>query len=181
MEKLDRYEIILAGLGGQGLLLSGLILSVAASIFDGNNASQTQNYAPLARGAPSRSEIVISSKEIDYPEVIKADLFLALSQDSYDEFKTKVKEDGVIIIDPDNVYHDKKSKIKIIAAPLTKLAVETTGKEIVTSVLALGLISKLTGIVTADGIREAIRKRAPKGTEEMNVKAFNAGYDYNLN
>jgi len=180
MKNTDRYEIILAGLGGQGLILSGLICAVAASIFDGNQAVQTQSYAPLARGAPSRSEIIISPKQIDYPEVIKADILMALSQDSYDEQKSRVKDDGIVIVDPDLVFYDKNSKQKVIAIPLTKMALEAVGKEIVTSILALGIISKLTGAISKNALIEAIKKKAPKNYIDLNIKAFETGYDYKL-
>lgn len=178
MKQLERYEIILAGLGGQGLILSGLILAVASSIFDGNQAVQTQSYAPLARGAPSRSEVIISSRQIDYPEVIKADVLLALSQDSYDEFKTRVKDNGIIVLDSDLVFYDKSKKDKIIAMPLTSMAIDKIGKEIVTSIMALGMIAKMTNIVSRNAVIEAIKKKAPRNYVDLNIKAFEAGYEY---
>lgn len=173
----DRYEIILAGIGGQGLILSGLVLASASAIFDGKNAVQTQSYAPLARGAPSRSEIIISDKEIDYPEVIKADLFLALDQTSFDEFGSKVKQGGKIIIDSDLVNVKDDLKDKVMKIPFTKLAKEKTGKRITASMIALGFISKLTGIVTPLALFEAIKIKAPEGTEELNINAVKIGLE----
>lgn len=173
---IDRYEIRLAGLGGQGLILSGLILAGAVSVFDEKNAVQTQSYTPLVRGAPSRSEIVISDEEIDYPEVMKADLLVALSQQSFDEFKENLKPAGKIIIDSDLV-RDENFKGNIIRIPFTKLAREKTGKAITASMIALGVIAKLTGIVKPESLYAAINIRAPEGTQELNIKAVKAGLE----
>ncbi len=79
---IDRYEIRLAGEGGQGMILAGIILAEAAAIYDGKNACQTQVYGPEARGGASKAEVVIAQGEIDHPEVICADALVAMSQEA---------------------------------------------------------------------------------------------------
>ncbi|RKY44545.1 MAG: 2-oxoacid:ferredoxin oxidoreductase subunit gamma, partial [Candidatus Neomarinimicrobiota bacterium] len=79
-----RYELRLSGSGGQGLILIGKILAEAAAIYDGKNATQSQSYGPEARGGASRSEVIISDGEIDYPKAMKLDLLLALTQEACD-------------------------------------------------------------------------------------------------
>jgi 2-oxoglutarate ferredoxin oxidoreductase subunit gamma len=88
----DRVEIRLAGEGGQGMILAGIILAEAAAIYDGKNAVQTQSYGPEARGGASKSEIIIAKGEIDYPEVIDADVLVALSQEACDRFSSNLKK-----------------------------------------------------------------------------------------
>ncbi len=99
----DRFEVRLAGEGGQGMILAGVILAEAAAVYDGLNAVQTQSYGPEARGGASRSEVIIARGEIDYPKVMAADLLLCMSQEACDKFYTQVKDDGCIIVDSTHV------------------------------------------------------------------------------
>src|SRR5512136_1101622 len=99
----DRYEVRLAGEGGQGMILAGVILAEAAAVHDGLNAVQTQSYGPEARGGASRSEVIIARGEIDYPKVTAADLLLCMSQEACDKFYPEVKDEGCIVVDSDSV------------------------------------------------------------------------------
>jgi 2-oxoglutarate ferredoxin oxidoreductase subunit gamma len=169
-----RFEVRLAGEGGQGMILAGIILAEAASIYGGKNAVQTQSYGPEARGGASKSEVVISSEEIDHPEVLEADVLVALSQEAYKKFSDGVKPDGLLIVDADKVSGATDKAIKI---PVTRLAFETTGRQITANTVALGVLVGLTGIVSKTDIEKAVTARAPRGTEEMNRKALQAGFD----
>jgi 2-oxoglutarate ferredoxin oxidoreductase subunit gamma len=170
----DRTEVRLAGEGGQGMILAGIILAEAASIYGGKNAVQTQSYGPEARGGASKSEVVISSEEIDHPEVLAADVLVALSQEAYKKFSGGVKPDGLLIVDADKVSGVSDKAIKI---PVAKLAFETTGRQITANTVALGVLVELTGVVSKEAIEKAVTARSPKGTEEMNRKALQAGFD----
>ena len=64
------FEIELAGEGGQGVVLAAIILADAAATFDGRFAAQSASYGPEARGGLTKSEVVISDHEIDYPRVV---------------------------------------------------------------------------------------------------------------
>jgi 2-oxoglutarate ferredoxin oxidoreductase subunit gamma len=169
-----RTEIRLAGEGGQGMILAGIILAEAAAIYDGKQATQTQSYGPEARGGASRSEVVISDVEIDHPEVLSADVVVALSQEAYKKFAKTVHAGGLLIIDSERVECDPA--IPAIKIPVLKLAQETTGKAITANTVALGVLVGLTGVVSRDAIEKAVTARAPKGTEEMNRKALQAGF-----
>ncbi len=171
---IDRYEIRLAGEGGQGLILSGLLLAAAVAVFDDRNAVQTQSYTPLVRGAPSRSEIVISDGEIDFPEVLQADLLVALSQNAYDSFASQVKPGGLVLVDSGLVKPADPGS-GVVGLPFTQLARERVGKSLAASTVALGALAVLTGIVKHSSLVEAVRMRAPQGTEEINLKALQVG------
>ncbi|MCA2000544.1 MAG: 2-oxoacid:acceptor oxidoreductase family protein [Chloroflexi bacterium] len=169
-----RTEIRLAGEGGQGMILAGIILAEAAAVYDGKQAVQTQSYGPEARGGASRSEVVISDGEIDHPEVLSADVVVALSQEAYRKFAKTVREGGLVIVDEDRVaVHADFSGVKI---PVTRIAQETTGKTITANTVALGALVGLTGAVSREAVEKAVIARAPKGTEEMNRKALEAGF-----
>jgi 2-oxoglutarate ferredoxin oxidoreductase subunit gamma len=170
----DRYEIRLAGEGGQGMILAGVILAEAAAIHDGLNAAQTQSYGPEARGGASRSEVVIAGGEIDYPKVMTADFLLCMSQEACDKFYTGVKEEGCIVVDSSNV--SRVPSLRAIAVPISQIAEEVTGRRITASMVALGLVSGLTGVVTPQALEKAVADRVPAGTEEMNLKALAAGF-----
>jgi 2-oxoglutarate/2-oxoacid ferredoxin oxidoreductase subunit beta len=170
----SRFEIRLAGEGGQGLILAGLILSEAATIYDGKNATQTQSYGAEQRGGASRSEVIISDGEIDFPKVISADLLLAMSQEACDKYFRETKADGIVIVDSDHV--TRVPTTRAIKVAITELAEQATGRAITANIVALGLIVGLTDVVSREAVRQSVLARAPRGTEEMNLKALDAGY-----
>ena len=169
-----RTEIRLAGEGGQGMILAGIILAEAATIYEGHNAVQSQSYGPEARGGASKSEVIISTGEIDHPEVLQPDVVVALSQEAFRKFGATVKPTGLLIVDSDKV--DSSSAPQAIRLPITKMALETTGRIIPANTVALGVLVGLTGVVSQKSLEEAIIARAPRGTEEMNHRALEAGF-----
>jgi 2-oxoglutarate ferredoxin oxidoreductase subunit gamma len=170
-----RTEIRLAGEGGQGMILAGIILAEAASIYDGKMAVQTQSYGPEARGGASKSEVVIAAGEIDHPEVLSADVVVTLSQEAFDKYAASVKPGGLLIVDSDNVHSLRApGAIKI---PIGWLAQHITGKAITANTVALGVLVGLTEVVSKEAIEKAVTARAPRGTEEMNRKALEAGFE----
>ncbi|GAB4476682.1 MAG: 2-oxoacid:acceptor oxidoreductase family protein [Anaerolineales bacterium] len=170
----ERFEIRLAGEGGQGMILAGVILAEAAAIYDEKYVVQTQTYGPEARGGASKAEVVISDEPIDYPEVLYADVLVAMSQEACDKYASNLKKDGLLIVDVDKV--KRVPLTSAIKLPITRAALESTGKAITANVVALGILVGLTGVVTREAIEKAIMARAPKGTEEMNYKALERGF-----
>ena len=171
---IDRMEIRLAGEGGQGMILAGIILAEAAAVYDNLNAIQTQSYGPEARGGASKSEVIISRQEIDYPEVISADVLVALSQEACDKFASNLKKNGLLIVDEEKV--GRLPVNTAIKLPITRTAREATGRSITANVVALGVLVGITGIVSRKAIENAVLARAPRGTAEMNLNALAAGF-----
>ena len=170
-----RYEIRLSGEGGQGLVLAGKILAEAAAIYDGKNATQSQSYGPEARGGASRSEVIISDEDIDYPKTINIDLLLALTQESCNKYSMDLKDDGILLVDSDSVKDCPPGKFKIYKVPIIESARAKVGRVVVANIVALGIIIELTKIVSMDAIESAILARVPKGTEKINMQAFQLG------
>ena len=168
-----QYEIRLAGEGGQGLILAGAILAEAAATYDGKNAAQTQSYGPEARGGFSGAEVVISDEEIDYPKVTEADVLLAMSQEAHDRYWQNVRSGGIVITDSVLVRHVPLATAYRI--PITQIAEQVTGRHVTATIVALGLLVGLTGVVSERAIESALLARAPRGTEELNLKALRAG------
>ena len=171
----QRYEIRLAGSGGQGLLLAGLILAEAAAIYDNKNAVQSQSYGPEARGGLSRSELIISDGEIDYPKVLQPNVVLAMTQESADRYVSDIRKDAVVVVDSSHVER-KPPVANIYSVPITEVAKEVTDTPLTASVVALGVIAGLTGLVSRAALLAAVRARAPRGTTEKNQAALEAGF-----
>jgi 2-oxoglutarate ferredoxin oxidoreductase subunit gamma len=169
-----RTEIRLAGEGGQGMILAGIILAEAASIYDNKMAVQTQSYGPEARGGASKSEVIIADGEIDHPEVLDADVVIILSQEAYQKFARSVRPGGLLIVDEEKVTNIRQANA--VKIPISRLAFETTGRAITANTVALGVLVGLTGVVSRQAIEKAVTARAPRGTEEMNRKALAAGF-----
>jgi 2-oxoglutarate ferredoxin oxidoreductase subunit gamma len=169
----SRYEIRLSGSGGQGLILMGIILAEAIGIYDGKYVAQTQSYGPEARGGSSKSEVVVSDEEIDYPKAMKLDLLLAMNQKSCDEFYPDLKPDGLLIVD--STFVAQLPTPKVFQIPFTRMARETFKKEVVANIIALGALSQLSPIVTPKAIESAVLARVPRGTEKLNRDALRAG------
>ena len=170
-----RTEIRLSGEGGQGLVLAGKVLAEAAAIYDNKNATQSQSYGPEARGGASRSEVIISDDEIDYPKAVNLDLLLALTQESCTRYWKDLKDDGILLVDSDSVKELPEGSFKVFEVPIIKIAESEVGKALVANIVALGIITGLAKVVSEEAVESAILARVPKGTEELNVKAFKAG------
>jgi 2-oxoglutarate ferredoxin oxidoreductase subunit gamma len=169
------YEIRLSGAGGQGLVLAGHILAEAAALYDNNNATQSQSYGPEARGGASRSEVIISDGDIDYPKATHVDLMLALTQQACNKYVGDLRRGGILLVDSNEVTNLPHGDFKIYSAPIAEIAEREVGKKVVTNMVALGLIAELSQVVTTAAVEQALRKRVPKGTEEINLMAFRKG------
>lgn len=168
-------EIRLSGTGGQGLILAGIILAEAA-IADEKNAVQSQSYGPEARGGASKAEVIISDGEIDYPKVTRPDIFLALSQEAFDKYVDGVKENAVVLVDS-SIEVAATNNIRLFNIPILRAADEKLSKPMVANIIALGAIVGITNVVSREALEKAVLSRVPKGTEELNRKALNEGYN----
>ncbi len=166
-----RKEIRLAGQGGQGQVLAGIILAEAAVTYDGLKATQTQSYGPESRGGASKAEVIISDEPIDYPKVTRADLLLCMSQEGYEKYRDEVSDDSVILVDGTLV----EAGDEAYSLPITGTARDKLGRVIVANIIALGVVVGLTGAVTEDAARQAVLDRVPAGTEDLNRQAFGEG------
>ena len=168
-----RYEIRLSGSGGQGLILMGIILAEAIGIYDGKFVAQTQSYGPEARGGSSKSEVIVSDEEIDYPKAMQPDLLLAMNQKSYDDFYPDLKPEGLLIVD--STFVTQVPTVKVFQIPFTRMAREKFKREVVANIIALGALTQLSPIISSKAVESAVLARVPKGTEKLNRDALKAG------
>ena len=171
-----RYEVCLAGEGGQGLALAGLVLAEAV-VYGGKNVVTTQSVGAGQRGGISQTSIIISDGEIDYPKVLEADLFVALTQDAFDRYRSDVARGGLIIVDSSCVEAKEADGLDIIPIPLREIALKALGEATATNLLALGVITELTRAVSRTAIRDAVKRNLPPKSLGLNKKALEKGFE----
>lgn len=171
----SKYEIRICGYGGQGVILAGFIIGQAVSVYEKKNAIFIQDYGPEARGGACRADIIIADQPILYPYIDAPSALVAMSQEAYQKYLPKVRPDTVLIIDEDLVMPDKKDMPKLVMMPARKIA-EDLGRQAVANVVMLGFLTAMARVLSADAMKQSILASIPKGTEKLNIEAFERGY-----
>ncbi len=170
-------EVLLCGFGGQGIILSGRITGAAAALYDGREVTLTQSYGPESRGGACSASLIISDQPISYPHVTHPHVMVAMSQEAYTTYRGRLVEDGLLLVDADLVEPSPDDHLPI-PVPATRIAEQELGRRIVANIVMLGALTALSGLVSEEAMRKAILDRVPKGTEELNMRAFEAGLSY---
>jgi 2-oxoglutarate ferredoxin oxidoreductase subunit gamma len=174
-------EIRLAGFGGQGVILSAIVLGKAASIYQGAYATMTQNFGPEARGGACSAQLVLSDSPILYPYVTHPDITVILSHEAYVRFGSEVKEGGILIVEQDLVrVSDVSKSVQVYSIPATRIA-EELGKRMVLNSVMVGFFTAVTRLLEPDAVRKAVADSVPKNFRELNLKAFEKGFEYGAN
>ncbi|MHC4606505.1 MAG: 2-oxoacid:acceptor oxidoreductase family protein [Planctomycetota bacterium] len=169
-----RNEIQITGLGGQGVILLGYVLGKTAALYGDSHAAMTQSFGPEARGSACSSQVVIDKERIAYPYAIQPEFLIAMSQDGYEKFVPKCGKDAVIFIDEELI--TPKTKHKHLGIPATRIA-EEVGRRILLNIVMLGHFGRHSGLFPQEAFQKAVEASVPKGTEEMNLKAFQRGWE----
>jgi 2-oxoglutarate ferredoxin oxidoreductase subunit gamma len=170
-----RAEIRCSGAGGQGILLVAAIIAEAATEL-GRQVVQTQSYGPAARGGASKSEVIISNEEIDYPEVLSPDVNLCLAPGAYHAYVTDMRAGGLLVYDSDFVAPGPEAdKWTLCGVPFTRMAADELKKKVVTNIVSLGALVEFTGILPAYVVEDAVVKRVPEKFRDLNAEAFRLG------
>jgi 2-oxoglutarate ferredoxin oxidoreductase subunit gamma len=171
-------EIKIGGLGGQGVILGGIIIGKAAALFDDKHSCLTQAFGPEARGSACSAQVVVDNEPILYPYVHRPHLMVAMSQDAFVKFSPELREDGTLIIEEELVKPTGLPKgVKVYAIPATRIA-EELGKKMVLNIVMVGFFTAITGLVSEKAAREAVADSVPPNTIDLNMKAFDRGYEY---
>lgn len=174
-----KQEIRVCGFGGQGVILAGFIIGKAACVFSDFHAVQSQSYGPEARGGAARSEVIVSDKKIGYPRPTGVDLFVAIAQEAFNTYRHDCRDDTIMIIDPDLVpNHD-------IGRPLYKVRVQKIaqdlGNKIVTNIAMIGAIAGIYDVIDTEAMKKAVIDSVPKRFVDLNVNAFERGFEAGKN
>jgi 2-oxoglutarate ferredoxin oxidoreductase subunit gamma len=171
-------EIRIAGFGGQGVILSAIVLGKAASIHQGEFATMTQNFGPEARGGACSAQLMLSDTPVLYPYVTHPDVLVVMSQEAYSKFAPELKDGGTLLIERDLVrVTDLPSQTRIYSVPATRLA-EELGKRMVLNIVMVGFFTAVTRLLDAEAVRKAVADSVPASFRELNLKAFDKGYEY---
>jgi len=171
-------EIRIAGFGGQGVILSAIVLGKAASIYQDGFATMTQNFGPEARGGACSAQLVLSGTPVLYPYVAKPDIMVVMSQEAYARFVPELKDGGTLIVEQDLVrVDDLKGEIKVYSIPATRIA-EELGKRMVLNSVMVGFFTAVTHLLEPDAVRKAVADSVPPSFRELNLKAFEKGFEY---
>jgi len=171
-----RTEVRIAGFGGQGVVLAGVLLGQAA-LNDGRYAVQTQSYGAETRGGAARSEVIVSDEPVVYPEVIAPGVMAVLSQAALDRYLSDLAPDATLIVDADLVTDVPETGAQLYRGRFTEVAGQELGRPIVANMVMLGFLVAATGVVSGGGLREAVRAGVPAGTEALNLKALTRGME----
>ena len=191
----ERFEIRIAGSGGQGVILATELIGHAIALYEeGLYVVQTKAIGPEARGGKSKAEVVISRAPIDYPKVVAPNLQVILTQTAADEFARDTIPGGRIVYDdllvtdlpgqgggPSSEDFQGRIDARVYMLPIVRTARNTLGREIVTNMIALGCVGRvldLEKVASADSIRKAIADHFPeKKIADLNIAAYDAGYE----
>ena len=171
-------EIRIAGFGGQGVILSAIILGKAASIYQGEYATMTQSFGPEARGGACSAQLVLSSSPILYPYVTRPDILVVMSQEAYTRFDPELKEGGTLIVEHDLVrVSDIPPGTRVYSVPATRIA-EELGKRMVLNSVMVGFFASVTNLLEADAVRKAVADSVPANFRDLNLRAFERGFQF---
>ena len=190
----QKTQVRIAGFGGQGIVLAGAILGKAAALFEGLNAVMTQSYGPEARGGACSADVVISPGLIHYPKVTSPDILALMSEEAARTYGTSLAGGGVLLVNENLVKTLPGGKARgkgpgenqgghpgeyprVLKVPATEIATKL-GKALTANIVMLGFIAAVTGIVSRESMERAVLDSIPKGSEELNLAAFRAGYEH---
>lgn len=157
----ERWEVKLAGEGGQGIALAGSVLAEAA-LLDGKNAVMTHAFASQQRGGLSEVDVIIASGEIDHPRVLQADVLVAFSQRAFDHHHHRLGRDGWLVVDSSQLKRAVAEEEGVMLIPLAEVSREVTGSSLGANMVALGLMVGLTRLVSPRALMAAMRRRSPE-------------------
>jgi len=171
----EYLEIRLSGSGGQGIILAATLLGDACAQA-GRHVVQTQSYGPEARGGASKAEVIVSTDEIDFPEVRLPDLTLCLSQPAFDQYAHRTADGGLVVVDTGLICTDGLAPgPRLAGAPFTRIATAQLGRAVATNVVALGAVLALTELAPPESVRATLRRRLPAKIVELNLRALDLG------
>ena len=175
-----RTRLVFSGSGGQGVITAAIILSEAAVIHEGKNATQSQSYGAAARGGATRSDVIISERDIDFPVVTQPNILVCLTQDAYTSFGPEIRPAGILLTDSRFVETTKKVDARQIELPMYEKVMDEIGKPIVFNICVLGALIGISDVVKAESVMNVIGERVPKDFIELNKKALNIGFELGL-
>lgn len=172
---MDRTRLVFTGSGGQGVITAAIILAEAAVMYEGKNATQSQSYGAAARGGSTRSDVIIATSDIFFPEVTQPNILVCLTQEAYNEYSSIIRPGGILLVDSRFVTTGKKVDAIQVQLPMYETVMEKIGKPIVFNICMLGALLGITEVIKPKSVMEVIKTRVPKEFVDMNNRALDIG------
>lgn len=174
---MERCRMVFSGSGGQGVITAAILLAEAAVLYEKLIAVQSQTYGPAARGGATRSDVIISDSNINFPKVLQPNVLVCLTQEAYNLFYPILRPGGLLITDTRFVKTEKKVDAQQKEFPMYRTVMDEIGKPIVFNICMLGAVINLTKLVKVESIIKVLENRIPSSFLEMNRKALNLGME----
>jgi 2-oxoglutarate ferredoxin oxidoreductase subunit gamma len=174
---MERCRLVFSGSGGQGIITAAVMLAEAAVLYENLNAVQSQAYGPAARGGATRSDIIISESDINFPKVIQPNVLICLTQEAYNTFCNIIRPGGLLITDTRFVKTEKKVDAQQKELSMYVAVMEKIGKPIVFNICMLGVVISMANLVEPESIMKVLERRIPSSFLEMNRKALELGME----
>ena len=172
---MERCRMVFSGSGGQGVITAAILLAEAAVLHEKLTATQSQAYGAAARGGATRSDVIISDREILYPKVIQPNVLVCLTQEAYNKFSSIIRPGGLLLTDERYVTLAKKVDARQVELPMYRQVMDVIGKPIVFNICMLGAVLGLTRLVSPESIMKVLAERLPADFIDMNRKALEIG------
>lgn len=171
-------QIRIAGFGGQGVILAGMVIGRAATLFDGKHVTLTQSFGPEARGSAASVDLIVSPEPVLYPYLTRLDVLVAMSQEACTRFLPELAPQGTLLFEQDLVnFGSPRPGLQAFGIPATRFA-EELGHKVVLNMVMVGFLTGLTGLVSPEAARKSLAESVPKGTESLNTAAFDKGFEF---
>ncbi len=168
-------QVRLSGFGGQGIVLAGVLLG-QAGVLDGKFVTGTNSYGAQARGSGCKAEVVFSDQPIDFPQVIVADILVAMSQGGYRQYASGVREpSGLILYDQGQVHSEAGLEVRQIGIPATEWAIKKLKAQQAANIVMLGALTEITRLVSVQAMQKAIRLLVADRFRRLNLAALKTG------
>ena len=168
-------RFLLSGSGGQGVISLAILLAQAAALYGGHNAVQTQAYGPEARGGATRSDVIISDKEILFPQVLHPDVLVSLTNQACAKFLPLIRPNGIMLFDSDLVQPERRMDAHYVGLPMHREVVDKFHKTQALNICVLGVLLSLTRIVDVDAVRKCLADKFKPAFHEANNQALDLG------
>ena len=173
-------QVLIAGFGGQGVLFAGKFLAYKG-LFEDKQVSWLPSYGPEMRGGTANCSVIVSDEPVGSPIVSSPDILIAMNLPSLDKYESSAVEGSVIVVDSTLIERKvERTDVKAFYLPATKMA-KDMGAPTLANMILLGKAIKESGVVSVDGLEEAMKKVVPPKKADLidiNLKAIMIGYNY---
>jgi len=172
----ERCRLVFCGSGGQGIITAAIILAEAAAIHDGLEAVQSQSYGAAARGGVTRSDVIISDSEINFPKVVQPNILVCLTQESFNRFYSILRPGGLMLTDSDLVAPGMRVEARHCQLPMNRAVQQELGNSVALNLCMLGALVRLRPVVRKESLVTVMRERFSERYLPMNEKALELGW-----